>query len=85
MATCNVQHREYDTRHHNLPSSSAQDAANLDELKTAFQRFFKICEGIKRILMTRTRGTKGTGQTSHGLDCGMNGGTETSTLGSSRK
>jgi hypothetical protein len=33
----------------------------------------------------RTRGTKGTRQTSHGLDCGTNGGTETSTLGSSRK
>jgi hypothetical protein len=50
-----------------------------------FQGFFRICEGIERILAVRTRGMKGTGQTSHGLDCGTNGGTDTSTLGSSWK
>jgi hypothetical protein len=52
---------------------------------SVFPRFFKIGEGTERILATRMRETKGTGQTSHGLDCGMNGGTETSTLGSSWK
>jgi hypothetical protein len=33
----------------------------------------------------RMRGMKGTRQTSPGFDCGMNGRTETSTLGSSQK
>jgi hypothetical protein len=52
----------------------------LDEQRS--KDFFRMREGIERI---RARGMKGTGQMSHGLDCGMNGGTETSTLGSSWK
>jgi hypothetical protein len=55
----------------------------LDEQRS--KDFLEFMKEFERVLATRTRGTKGTGQMSHGVDCGMNGGTETSTLGSSRK
>jgi hypothetical protein len=59
------------------------DAANLDKQRSKF--FLEFVKDFERTLATRTRGTKGTGQMSHGDDCGMNGGTEMSTLGSSQK